>query len=257
MTTNRAGKLDPIVLQASELAAFVQRLLAHHAPPTNVIVCSSQEVFFAQLQASIIRAKEVECTEAQEAGASYEKVSRIASRAHELLIPTINQLLTSRTISVTFCATLAQLQAYLGVYGVKKTTEPVDEGLQASKGSVPTLAMINPLAIHKQTSSFSAQGLSRTFASAVEAARRSKQKLVIVECPCQLLRHPTDTDEGEDEEVIPVEGGLALLNDDVEPWNQQVPILNVTTKSFGAGERGWVGRTVLARRIAERWCVFE
>jgi hypothetical protein len=42
-----------------------------------------------------------------------------------------------------------------------------------------------------------------------------------------------------------------------DPWEEQVSILNVTTKSFGAGERGWVGRTVKIRTVAERWFVFK
>ena len=33
--------------------------------------------------------------------------------------------------------------------------------------------------------------------------------------------------------------------------------MNVTTKSFGAGGPGWVGRTVTVRRVAERWFVFS
>jgi hypothetical protein len=255
MATNRVINSKPTVLQPSELAAFIQYLLARHAPPTHLIICSSQEVFLAQLQASIAHTKDLERAEAEERGQSSDKVSRSVSRAHDLLIPTIHQLSTSRTIAVTFCATLAQLQAYLGIYGVKKTTEPVHKRLETLGECVPTLALVNPLAIHKETSSFSAQGLSRTFASAVEAATRSEQKLIIVECPSRVPRAPTDADE--DDEIVPVGGGLAHLNDGVEPWDQQVPILNVTTKSFGAGERGWVGRTVLARRIVERWCVFE
>lgn len=41
------------------------------------------------------------------------------------------------------------------------------------------------------------------------------------------------------------------------PWDDEVSILNVTTKSFGAGERGWVGRTVKVRAVVGRWCVFQ
>ena len=41
------------------------------------------------------------------------------------------------------------------------------------------------------------------------------------------------------------------------PWDEEVSILNVTTKSFGVGERGWVGRTVKLRTVAARWCMFE
>lgn len=40
------------------------------------------------------------------------------------------------------------------------------------------------------------------------------------------------------------------------PWDEQLSILNVTTKTFGVGDRGWVGRTVSIRQVAERWCEF-
>jgi hypothetical protein len=251
MAGNSALRHRPTVLHPIELASFIQYLLAHHTAPTNLIVCSSQDEFLAQLQASIIYEKDLERLKAEEADLSIEKVARIASRAHDLLIPTIHQLSTSRTITVTFCATLAQLQAYLGVY--KKTTDDHAQKVGGLGRDVPILALLNPLALHKETSSFSAQGLSRSFASAVEAASRSNQKLIVVECPSRVPRSHTVTDEDDDEEM----SGLSRLNHGVDPWDQQVPILNVTTKSFGAGERGWVGRTVLARRVLARWFVFE
>jgi hypothetical protein len=259
MSTSNTQQLQPIVLHPIELTPFIQYLLTHHADPTNLIVCSSQEAFLAQLQASIAHSKDLERAEAEEAGLPAERVSRIASRAHELLIPTIHQLSSSRSIKVTFCATLAQLQAYLGVYGIEQSTDVPDEREDGPASAVPTLALLNPLAIHRETSSFSAQGLSRTIASAVEAAVRSNQKLLITECPSRVPRSHADDDgdQDEDEDMAQDEGGLSGLNDGVDPWDQQLPILNVTTKSFGAGERGWVGRTVLARRIVARWCVFE
>jgi hypothetical protein len=255
MATNANSRLQPTVLHPIELASYIQYLLANHASPTTLVVCASQEAFLTQLQGSIAHAKDLERAEAEDAEVPPEKLSMIAARAHELLIPTIYQLSSARTIKVTFCATLAQLQAYLGVYGTKETTDaPVFQEDNVSN-AVPTLALLNPLAIHKETSSFSAQGLSRTFASAVEAAIRLKQKLVIIECPSRVTGTPANADE--DEDSVHDGGGLSRLNDGVDPWDQQVPVLNVTTKSFGAGERGWVGRTVLARRIVGRWCVFE
>jgi hypothetical protein len=261
MELNTGPHLQPAVLHPVELVPFIQYLLANHAAPSNLIVCSSREAFLSQLQASVHHSKDLDRAEAEEAGLPPEAVARVASRDHELLVPTIHQLSSSRTIKVTFCATLAQLQAYLGVYGRTQFFIPSDERKDDPAGAVPTIALLNPLAIHKETSSFSAQGLSRTFASAVEAATRSNQKLVIVECPSRVHRiledADADDDEDEDEDMAHDEGRLRRLNDGVDPWNQQLPILNVTTKSFGAGERGWVGRTVLARRIAARWCVFE
>jgi len=38
-----------------------------------------------------------------------------------------------------------------------------------------------------------------------------------------------------------------------DPLEEQVAILNVTTRSFGAGERGWAGRTVKLRSLYLGW----
>ncbi|KAF2428284.1 hypothetical protein EJ08DRAFT_592359 [Tothia fuscella] len=215
-TITTPKRYQPTVLYPTELSTFIQYILDHHTPPTNLIICSSQDMFLAQLQASISHSKDIE-----------------PSRKHDLLIPTIHQLANSRTINVTFCATLAQLQAYLGVYGMNKSAvSPAEPRKGVFNSGPPTLALLNPLQLHKETSSFSAQGLSRTFASAIEAASRSNQKLLIMECPSR---------------VTP----------DANPWDQEIAILNVTTKSFGAGERGWVGRTVKVKDVVGRWCTFE
>jgi hypothetical protein len=95
--------------------------------------------------------------------------------------------------------------------------------------------------------------LNRTLATAVDAAYHTGSQLVLAECPTDLQTISyEDTAMGfeSDDAAAPVPGTS-------NPWDDEVSILNVTTKSFGAGERGWVGRTVKVRTIAERWCVFE
>ena len=254
-------KQDPIVLQVIELATFVQHLLRSHYAPTNLIVCSSQDDFLKLLQASIHYEKEIERLQAETEGLVSAQVKRIAARLHELLLPTIQQLFSSRTITVTFCATLPQLQAYLAVHGVK--AEPTEiESNKENTNKISVLAMLNPIALHRGTSSFSAQGLSRTFASAVEAAMRSDQKLMLVECVSRLPNSDNiELTEGADvmEQTHERHDESTGRNEEEirDPWEAHVAILNVTTKSFGAGERGWVGRTVTVRKIAERWCTFE
>jgi len=258
MTTSSTPIPQPVVIHPIELASFIQHLLSHHAPPTNLIVCSSQDSFLQQLLASTAHEKDDYRQEAENEALDPVNVSRIAAQSHSLLIPTIYQLSTSRTITVTFCATLAQLQAYIGTYSLKKPPGAAEEKTDSSKNGAPTLALLNPLQLHHNTSSFSAQGLSRTFASAVEAATRRSQQLVIAECPSRTPAEAvhssvpsTQAEEDEVMELIREETGGA------DPWEQEVSILNVTTKSFGVGERGWVGRTVQVKRIVGRWCVFE
>ncbi|KXL42755.1 hypothetical protein M433DRAFT_30196, partial [Acidomyces richmondensis BFW] len=84
------------------------------------------------------------------------------------------------------------------------------------------LVILNLLQLHRPTSAFSVQGVNRTFSVAVEAAHHTNSRLVLADV-----------------------------------WDEEVSILNVTTKSFRSSERGWVGRTVKLRTIAERWCIFK
>jgi hypothetical protein len=54
-----------------------------------------------------------------------------------------------------------------------------------------------------------------------------------------------------DEDML--DGGLRIT----DAWDQDLSMLNITTKTFGAGERAWVGRTVRIRQVAGRWFEFR
>ena len=135
----------------------------------------------------------------------------------------------------------------------------------------PVLVLLNPLALLAPTPAFSAQGLGRLVAAGVEAAGRAGTRLLVVECvgadagrgrrgvvgegedvDMELGLDEEDAGDGEG-----VEGRLDSREED--PWEQGIPILNVSARRFGSGggERGWAGRTVKARRVMERWCRFS
>lgn len=253
MTSNSRSRLQPTALTSTTLPSFLQNILDNHTTPTNLIVGSSESVFVQELHASTEVEKAQQAHEAEAEGLSPANADRIASRTHPLAIPTIHQIFISRTVNVTFCETVAQLQAQLAVYGIRKADHGQDSSEREGR-DVPTLALLNAIHLHRGTSSFSAQGLSRTLASAVEAALRSRQNLVLVEYPSHgPLLADEDIDAGERDEEM-----LDTTEDRTEDiWEEQLAILNVATKSFGAGERGWVGRTVKVKRVVERWCVFK
>lgn len=246
--------VQPTVLEHISLPDIIQHVLNHHASPTTLIVCSTREAFLEQLlyalQAASQSRTDDRITEASEAS---------STSVHPLLLSTLHLLATSRTINVVFCPDLGNLQAYLSVLPFRHSrsshaSTPNQEN--RSTGDVlPLLTIINPIQLHKHTSSFSAQGLNRTFAAAVDCAYLSGRKLILVECRQPGFSGDEAQDagaEGEGEHLG--EGGA---NETPSPWDEQVSILNVTTKSFGAGERGWVGRTVRIKTVAERWCVFQ
>ncbi|KAK7538099.1 uncharacterized protein J3D65DRAFT_552077 [Phyllosticta citribraziliensis] len=194
----------PIVLHGLSMTDLLQHLTATHSAPTTLIVCSSRDLFEHQLVRAL--------------GASSLQVDQDGhARKHPLVTPTLHLLKSTLTVRLAFCPSLEALRAHLAVYRANHACE-VSGGTRE-----PMLCILNMLALHRETTSFSAQGISRTLAIAVEAAARCGQKLVISEYP----------------------------------WSEQLSILNVTTKSFGVGSRGWAGRTVSARAVAERWCRFE
>lgn len=262
MALNSKPPLHPTALTSTTLPCFLQNLLENHTAPTNLIVCASETSFIRQLHASTEAEK---AQEAETEGLDPMIAQRIASRICPLAIPTIHQIFTTKTVNVTFCETLAQLQAYLAVYGIRKSEVGHDiansNHRQDGGNDVPILGLLCAIQLHRGTASFSAQGLSRTLASAVEAAHRASQKLVLVEYPSMLPQPESDDGEDKDEDMI--DAGRTNIEGDVPQgqgksiWEEQLAILNVTTKSFGAGERGWVGRTVKVRKVVGRWCDFK
>ena len=137
------------------------------------------------------------------------------------------------------------MRAYLKTYSQRVSQQyPV---ITDSTAGTRILAIVDLVQLHRTTSAFSAQGLNRTLAGAVEAASLSCSKLIIAECytPLEAVLTP-EMDETSAERRQPSSA-----------WDEEVSILNVTTKSFGMGERGWVGRTVNLRTVAARWCIFE
>lgn len=237
--------LQPVVLASPTIPDLVQYVLERHSPPSTLVVCYRREEFLQLLR--VTKHDDLltddpdndESLDRQNVGGTdfLEQLSPF------LQTPTLRLLSRSRTVKVAFCPDITHLRAHLSIYD-PHTDAKTPHGNIA--GRVPMLVILDPLQLHQQTSSYSAQGLSRTFATAVEAAHRAEQKLVIAECS------PTRPPSADDEHAA---GGVEVASHD--PWDQEVSILNVTTKSFGAGERGWVGRTVKVKTIAKRWCKIE
>ncbi|KAK8219346.1 hypothetical protein M8818_001080 [Zalaria obscura] len=265
--------LHPTVLDDVTLLDFVQYIMDHHITPTTLIVCSSREAFLQDLWDAICISSDASSNEhheyAEEQQDSPEHSTAQEHRPseqplqaphHPLLEPTLRLLSSSRTIQVAFCPDLLNLQAYLASLPYKEARS--EQNMQPDKakpmfsgGKTSQLAILNLIRLHRPTSSFSAQGLNRTLAAAVDSAHRLGRKLLLAECG-QPMTYP-DGGAGLSENDNDHEGEEGQVPPRISSWDEEVSILNVTTKSFGAGERGWVGRTVQIRRVAQRWCKFE
>lgn len=252
------SNLTPVVLESVDLTAFIQYVLDQHSPPSTLVVCSSKETFLKHLHSATVEQSNVQLHDEHASNLPAPEVSAHAE-AHPKQMqirpwrtPTLRLLVSSRTVKLAFCPEVTHLRAYLASYA-HQFSKQQESGIPVyqTADAVRLLAILNAVQLHRPTSAFSAQGLNRTLSIAVEAAYQTTSRLVLAECMTeQDTLHSGDPLAG-DEENAP------NVSTDGCPWDEEVSILNVTTKTFGAWGRGWVGRTVKIRTIAERWCKFE
>ncbi|KAI9827194.1 MAG: hypothetical protein M1832_005331 [Thelocarpon impressellum] len=211
----------PLILSPESIPEFLRCLIDHHTPPTTLVVCSTRDTLLHQLMLSIPQTP----SEDPHVG------------LHPLLNPTIGLLAATRTISIVYVPTLQHLRAWLATY----VPPVVSSEPRLSNSGTPFLAVLNPIALHRSTSDFSAQGIGRTFAGIVEAAAREGMRLLVAEC-----RELSEDDD------------IDVLSHSPNVWQEQVPLLNGTARPPGAGGELVVsGRTASVGRVVGRWCVFE
>jgi hypothetical protein len=246
----------PRVITGVGLADFIQDILDNNSRPSTLVVCAAKETFIEQLLAACIETRPSNINEQQSLDGEPADREPVLAQTRDLLkrLP-LFQLANSGTVKLVFCHDLTHLRAYLATLAIQRALPESDEPTESSEQNEPQkplLAILNPIDIHRFTTAFSAQGLNRTFSLAVEAAYATRNRLLMIEFLGCQHREAEQADIGYEAESEAV-SAPPLEN----PWDEEVSILNVTTKSFGAGGRGWVGRTVTIRRIAERWCVFS
>jgi len=236
----------PTVLPPVTLPALLNHILDSKTPATHttLLICSSRAQFLENILYALQKPHEKHTAEAQ--------------RLAQSLTPTLQTLFTAQNVRLSYCASLQALLAYLSAYN----------GGEHTGTGTKRLILVNPLALHASTSAYSAQGLSRTFAAAVETAKRIGARLVIVECiglkrerNFDLDEQDTDVVMGDDEmssQQSNGEGSHGAITSE-NPWDQEVPILNVSARRFGSGngDRSWAGRKVKIMNVAARWCYFH
>ncbi|KAJ5086498.1 hypothetical protein NUU61_007805 [Penicillium alfredii] len=182
---------------------------------TYLIVCATKAEFLVQLAAAI----------------RGQRAHPASAGGPDLLTNTIGLLAKSSKIRLIFCPSLESLRAYLAVLSPAERVAPGD----AADPRRRFLAVLDIVALHANTSEFSAQGLSRTLAATVEAASRAEMDLTLYECTNAL---DPSTDRGR---------GL---------WDVQVPLLNGSVRMRDDGS-AWGGRGASVKRIAQRWFEFD
>ena len=232
-----AMSFPPTVLYPLTLHELLNHVLTTHSSTalTILVICSSRDTFVQHLSASL----------------RLDHDDHVPAGLQQLVTPTLHNLFTTRHVKLAFCASVQALLAYLTAYGGSGAKHVGDSG------KTERLVLVNPLALHAPTPSFSAQGLSRTFAAAAETALKTGTVLHIAEC--QGGQRPIEERGDQDTEIVNGNGEGHVEDQEEDPWEQEVSILNVSARRFGSGtgERAWAGRTVKAKRIAGRWFRFH
>lgn len=230
---NMPSTYFPVVLDCDSPVRFLQYMLRQNSKPSTVVVCSTREEFLKDILS--------ECR--ADAGCSSIGRHPDSVYQHPLLIPTIRLLNSSKSMSLAFVPSLAHLRAYLGIYAPitdsANENDPYDK--PGTKG--PILAVVNALRLHRNTCDFSAQGLSRTFAAAVDVATGNHMRLIVLEflVAANKTQHSEPTDDNVTHESV---------------WGEKIPLLNGSLR-LEDQHRAWIGRTVEARQVLEQWCKFE
>lgn len=238
---------------------FTQHLLQSDASTVTLIVCSTREAFIEELYAdiqaqSIVVPREQPSSPAEEVPEESEHAENYRGENNEeeqeeneeedsheeerennhwMLSNTLELLSRSERIRVVFCPAIEHLRAYLGGSFRRRRAQDGQEGNKLCQGDA-MLAIVNLVSLHSSTVEFSAQGLSRTAALAVEAAAREQVRLVLYECKSAL-----DGEGG---------GGYGS-----GIWDVQVPLLNWITV-----EEGLPGvKTIQVKQVIRKWFRFD
>ena len=209
----------PIVLIPGDILLFMQYVLSL-VEASTIVICSSREAFLDSLLRS------TQCP------------TKTPPRS-DILEPTVELIDRASSIKVVFCTTLQHLRVFLSTY-TTVTKPDSSNSLRMTKPDekVPALALLNVINLHRETSEFSAQGIGRTFAAAIEAALYSRRQLVICECS------PKYAFENESEGQFDI-------------WEEQIQIMNDTYRTSQSAEAPWMTSTITIRRIIARWCSFK
>jgi len=196
---------------------------------TTLVICSTRRAFLRQVAPSILK------PQAQEIPASQEGLDEDEgpqeTLQHRFLVSTLGLVAAARALKLAFCPTVKSLRAFVSTFTASTQLSSVG-GSDVSR----SLVVVDLLLLHRDTPEFSVQGLSRTFASVVEAASRNGVSLRLVECKDSHNVHNSDR-------------GYGL-------WAAQVPLLSGSVRLRGDGV-DWAPRAINIETIASRWFRIE
>ncbi|KAI8632452.1 hypothetical protein F5Y19DRAFT_364431 [Xylariaceae sp. FL1651] len=233
----------PVFLSPALPSELLSYILNNHVYPTTLIICYSRAEFLATVVEDIQKqsresVQDSDKLELHEGGPS-QQAPRKESRdvEHILLSSPLYQVAISRHIRMVYIPTVTHLRAYLSVFSPDESlvTAP-PPAFTGAKHRKPHLLLYGFLELHRDTSEWSAQGLSNTTAALIEVAHRLSWQALVIE--------PRGGERG-----TPLENAL----------RETVPILSGGARRLGldSDEGAWTGRTVEVGRILSRWFSFQ
>ncbi|KAH7035730.1 uncharacterized protein B0I36DRAFT_96198 [Microdochium trichocladiopsis] len=310
----------------SELLAHI---LKYHTDPTTLIICSTRTDFVASLLGEVLHSELTSST--NQPGSPSSRADLVRSRYPHLVTSPLHQLVTSRHIRTLYIPTVTHLRSYLSVAGVSSSASPNllqpghPSSVFSSSSKVPagpprrehsgeddgaaartTTASLRPsgtvilygfLDLHRDTSEWSAQGLSHSCSTLVEYAHQLSLHSVLLVEPARNggsgggggaagiptsrggehegFGHGDDSGAEGDADNADSVGGAAPIAQRTsehsvrrgrlsleELLTEDVPLLTgggSTLRKLGidGDEPGWAGRTVEVGRVLKRWLRFQ
>jgi hypothetical protein len=257
----------------TELLTFILQQSFH----TSVIICSTRDNFLSALLKNTtysvpwletnrslhISVDQPDPPSGEQSTPEEDNETTQGSLRHPLLVPTLQQIASSRHTHLAFIPTITHLRAYLTVFpsASSSAAQSLAQMPYSDKNSADSslLLVYGLVEAHRGTSEWSTQGLGNTLAALVEAGVRSGKRVVIVE------------ERQEDELENEVETGLEEINSSGEQarteserpqarrvlglWSEKLPILSGSTRRVGA-DIEYAGRTVEVGTVLRRWFKF-
>ncbi|ESZ95363.1 hypothetical protein SBOR_4219 [Sclerotinia borealis F-4128] len=270
---------SPIALPPALPSELLTWILNHSTYPTTILICKPRAAFLSSLLADINSNIPPPPTSSNDIPSSPpfpdSAIAPTKTTSHPLLLKTLHQISLSRHISLIYIPTISHLRAHLSV--LTPETPSKIEGTPDRKWDKvgrkrAMIVVYGLLELHRDTSEWSAQGLSRSLAGLVEMGGRDKRAVVCLE------REREDERGGRMEIVGEGEGGgggdfgvQSTDRDEIKSdenmgrrkgmwkgWDEKVPMLNgsVRRAGFEGEDRGWSGRTVEVGRVFARWFDF-
>ncbi|KAJ4409453.1 hypothetical protein N0V82_009473 [Gnomoniopsis sp. IMI 355080] len=227
---------SPLILSPALPSELLTYIVQYESHPTTLLICCSRAEFVSNLVSDV-----------QDSLARPDDDNGPSSpnAASTLLSSPLYQVAIARHIRMVFIPTVSHLRAYLSVFNLADSKIPPPPNNVSGTGErQPLLLVYGFLGLHRDTSEWSAQGISATAAALVEAARKNGFGAVVVDAPSTAL--------GKDDGIVDED---AVSRTQRTMLEEEVPLLSASGVRAGADfeDAAWTGRRVSVDRVLGRW----